>query len=252
MIFKEIGNKELPTMIFLHGGGLSNWSLNTIIDELKKDFHIVTPIIDGHGEAGETDFISIADSAAKLINYIDTQFNGQVFLVAGLSIGAQIVTEVLSQRENIAQYAIIESALVYPIKGIASTTVPLYNMCYGLIKQRWFSKLQAKTLSVPTSMFNRYYQDSLKMTKQSLINMTLSNGNYALNNNIANTKARVLIIVGEKEISIMKKSAQTLHEVIYGSELYIAPNMKHGEISLKYHEKYIELIRNLIVLKENP
>lgn len=246
MIFNEIGNKELPTMIFLHGGGLSNWSFNNIIDELKKDFHVVTPIIDGHGEAGEIEFISIADSAAKLIDYIDAQYNGQVFLLAGLSIGAQIVTEVLSQRENITQYAIIESALVYPIKGIGSTTIPLYNMCYGLIKQRWFAKMQAKTLSVPISMFEKYYQDSLKMTKHSLINMTLSNGNYTLNNNIANTKARVLIIVGEKEISIMKKSAQKLHEVIHGSELYIAPNMKHGEISLKYTEKYIKLLRSLI------
>lgn len=27
MKFKEFGNRELPTIIFLHGGGLSWWSM---------------------------------------------------------------------------------------------------------------------------------------------------------------------------------------------------------------------------------
>lgn len=250
MIFKETEINGFPTIIFLHGGGLSAWSLKPIVDELKKEFHIVTPIIDGHGEDGDETFVSISDSAAKLIQYIDTKYNGQVFAIAGLSIGAQILTEVLSQRADITQYAIIESALIYPIKGITNFTIPMFQLSYGLIKKRWFSKLQANSLSVPAELFETYYQDSLNMSKQSLINMTLSNGTYALKESISNTKAKVLVIVGEKEIAVMKKSAKKLQEIIPKSELYIAPNMKHGEISLKYPQKYIELIRKLFSLSQ--
>ncbi|MFA9462867.1 MAG: alpha/beta fold hydrolase [Velocimicrobium sp.] len=251
MIFKEAGCNEFPTMIFIHGGGLSDWSLMPIVDEFRKEFHVITPIIDGHGEAAIETFTSISDSATKLIRYIDTKCNGQVFIVAGLSIGAQIVTEVLSRRDNITQYAIIESALVYPIKGITKFTVPTYQLCYGLIKQRWFSNLQANSLCVPSNMFERYYQDSLRMSKRSLINITLSNGTYDLKEDIVNTKAKVLVIVGEKEITVMKKSAQRLSETIHGCELYIAPGMKHGEISLKYPQKYISLLRKLVNRKQN-
>ena len=43
----------------------------------------------------------------------------------------------------------------------------------------------------------------------------------------------------------MKKSAQRIHKKIHGSELYIAPDMKHGEISLKYPQKYIDLLKKL-------
>lgn len=247
MIFKETSNKDCPTIILLHGGGLSNWSLQKIVNQLQTDFHVVIPIIDGHGEDGEEEFISILDSANKLINYIDTECNGKVFAIGGLSIGAQIVTEILSQRENIADNAIIESALVYPIKGITAATIPAYKLCYGLLKKRWFSRMQAKSLCVSPDMFEIYYKDSLKISKQSLINITLSNGNYELKHSISNTKAKVLIIVGEKEISIMKKSAQRLHDEIRGSELYIAPKMKHGEISLMYPQKYVELIKLLFM-----
>lgn len=104
--------------------------------------------------------------------------------------------------------------------------------------------MQAKTLCVPEKMFEQYYDDSLKITKESLINITLSNGNYNLKNSISDTKARVLVIVGEKELSIMKKSGIRLHEVIAASELYIASNMGHGGISLLYPEKYVALITN--------
>lgn len=246
MIFKETGHNDFPTMIFIHGGGLSDWSLMPIVDEFQKKFHVITPIIDGHGEAAAETFVSIPNSAAKLIHYIDTQCNGRVFAIAGLSIGAQIVTEVISQRDNITQYAIIESALVYPIKGITTFTALTYQMCYGLIKQRWFSKLQAKSLCVPANMLETYYNDSMKMSKQSLINITLSNGTYNLKESISSTKAKVLIIVGKKEISVMKKSAKRLHKEISGSELYIAPGMRHGEISLKYPQKYIELLKRLL------
>ncbi|MDF2905465.1 MAG: alpha/beta fold family hydrolase [Herbinix sp.] len=242
MLFKETENQSLPTIILLHGGGLSWWSLQPIIELLKEIYHVVTPIIDGHGEDAHETFISIEDSAKKLINYIDTNHNGKVYAIGGLSIGAQIVTEVLSSREDIADFAIIESSLVYPIKGTSSMTIPAYKIFYGLIKLRWFSKLQAKTLCVPENMFEQYYTESIVMSKQSLINITLSNGNYELKSIISNTKAKVLILVGGKEIGIMRKSAKRLNMSIAGSELVVLPGMGHGEISLMYPEKYVELV----------
>jgi pimeloyl-ACP methyl ester carboxylesterase len=244
MIFEGTANKQMPTIILMHGGGLSSWSLQSVVEHLQSEFHIVTPIIDGHGENGDEEFVSIQDSAEKLIDYIDANYNGKVFAVGGLSIGAQIITEVLSQRADIAQYAIIESALVYPIKGTAAMTIPAYKLLYGLVKSRWFSKLQAKTLCVPDDMFEKYYRDSLKISKQSLINITLSNGNYNLKNSIEDTQSKVLIIIGENEIGVMKKSAQRLHEAIKDSELYIAPAMRHGELSLVHPKKYVELLKS--------
>ena len=243
MLFRETVNTDLPTIILLHGGGLSWWSFQDIIEKLQSDFHIVTPIIDGHAEDNE-EFISIEDSAEKLIKFIDKDYDGKVYAIGGLSIGGQIVTEVLARCDNICEYAIIESALVYPIKGTAAITLPMTKLCYRLVKKRWFSKMQAKTLCVPPKMFEQYYQDSLKISKQSLINITLSNGNYNLKRRIPNTKSKVLVIVGEKEIGIMKKSAKKIHEAVSGSKLYIAPKMKHGEISLVYSQKYVDLIKS--------
>ena len=245
MLFREAGNREFPTIILLHGGGLSDWSWDNVVQKLEHQYHIVTPVIDGHGDDGETEFISIADSATKLISYIDATLGGKVFAVGGLSIGAQITAEVLSVRNDIAEYAILESTLVYPIKGTSILTVPTYKLLYGMIKRRWFSKLQAKSLGIPEDFFERYYSDSLKISRQTLINITLCNGTYRLKDSIRNTSAKVLILVGSKEIGMIKKSAEMLHSQIKGSKLYTAERMRHGELSLVYPQKYLDQLYNL-------
>jgi pimeloyl-ACP methyl ester carboxylesterase len=227
----------------LHGGGLSWWSWQEIVDLLKENYHVVTPVLDGYGEAAEETFISIEESAQQLIHYIEENQNGKVFAIGGLSIGAQIVVEALSMRSDLCKHAIIESALIHPIPRTKLLTVPACKLSYGLIQKRWFSKLQAKELCVPEKMFDRYYEDSIKVSSQSLVNTILSNGTYQWKPSISQTKAKVLIIVGEKEVALVRKSAQDLYEAIEGSELYVASGMKHGEFSLGYSKKYVDLLK---------
>lgn len=129
---------------------------------------------------------------------------------------------------------------------VIALTVPMYNMCYGLIKKRWFAALQAKTLNVPDELLEIYYEESSRMTKESLINFTISNGNYPMPQTLCKTKAKTLILVGEKELSIVKKSALLLHETINGSFLKVIEKSGHGEISLKYPDKYLKLLEELL------
>jgi len=171
MIFKEFGNEDRPTVILLHGGGLSWWSWKPEIEALQNDYYVVAAIIDGHGDDFDSTFISIKESAKKVIQYIKNNCNGQVFAICGLSIGAQITTEILSKECNITQNAVIESALVCPSKIATVLTVPMYNMSYGLIKRRWFAKLQAKTLNLSEGLFESYYKDSSRMTKKRLLTL---------------------------------------------------------------------------------
>ncbi|AAK80426.1 pimeloyl-ACP methyl ester carboxylesterase [Clostridium acetobutylicum] len=250
MIFKEFGNKNMPTIVFLHGGGLSFWSFKEELSALKNSYRIVTPIIDGHGEDYNNTFISISNSAKHVINYIQESCNGHVFCICGLSLGAQILVEVLSLKHNISEYAVIESALVYPIKLSLNLMVAMNSLAYGLIKKKWFAKLQAKTLNVPQELFETYYKESSKMTKETLINITKSNGSYPMPNSICNTTASTLILVGERELSIMKKSAKLLNETIDNSILNIIPKAKHGEISLAYPKQYLDLLNKLFNSKK--
>lgn len=153
MIFEQTESTSLPVVILLHGGGLSSWSTRPLAELLKNDYRVITPIIDGHGEDHSETFSSIEDSVQKLIYFIDRKHGGRVFVLCGLSLGAQIVVETLSQRSTIAEHAIIESALAFRMRAVEALATPTYNLCCGLIKRRWFSEMQAKELLIPEGMF---------------------------------------------------------------------------------------------------
>jgi len=143
---KEYGKHNSDVIILLHGGGLSWWNYREEAELLENRFRVILPILDGHA-GSDRDFSTIESNAADIISFIDEQFGGKVLLIGGLSLGGQILLEILSQRADICQYAMVESALVIPSKLTHSMIKPAFGSCYGLIRHRWFSRLQFKSLA---------------------------------------------------------------------------------------------------------
>jgi len=242
MIFKQYGNPNKPVVVLLHGGGLSHWMWKPQIEAFQEKYHIITPILDGHGEENHTAFPSIAKSAMQVIAYINENFGGKVFAICGLSIGAQITVEILSKAKDITQKAVIESALVLPSKMMIALTKPMIDLSFFLVKKRGFAKLQAKQMYLPDSMFEDYFRDSTGMSKESMINMLLDNARYAVPENLGKTTADVLVMCGKEEYAMMRKSAEALHDTIKSSKLIMISDCGHG-VSLKFPEQYIELLQ---------
>jgi len=246
MITKEHGDKNNPVVVLIHGGGLSDWMWQPQIDALQNDYYVITVVLDGHGEAYETTFDSIEASARQIIAYIGQNFGGRVFAICGLSIGAQITVEILSRQYNIAQKAIIESAMVIPMKHMTGITKSMVGLSYPLAKRRWFAKLQAKQMYIPDTMFDHYFTDSAKITKRSLLNLILSNARYALPKEFINNRADVLAMCGSQEYAVMKKSTIEIHQTALKGQLLIVPDCGHG-VSIKSPDNYIELIKEFFV-----
>ena len=126
----EFGKQNRGNILLLHGGGLSWWNYRDIAQLLEKDYHVILPVLDGHA-GSNVPFTTIEDNAARLISYIDTRFGGRVLAIGGLSLGGQVAVEMLSQRPDICQYAMIESVLVKPMKLTSALIGPTFGMSYG-------------------------------------------------------------------------------------------------------------------------
>ena len=103
MIVKEYGKSNKDIIMLLHGGGLSWWNYEEVSEILKSNYHVILPILDGHS-GSDRDFTSIESNANEIIEYIDNNYNGNVKLIGGLSLGAQILLDILSKRDNICEY----------------------------------------------------------------------------------------------------------------------------------------------------
>ena len=244
MIVKEYGKSNKDIIILLHGGGLSWWNYEEVSEILKSNYHVILPILDGHS-GSDRDFTSIENNANEIIEYIDNNYNGNVKLIGGLSLGAQILLDILSKRDNICEYAIIESALVCPMKMTNILIESSINMSYGLINKKWFSKLQFKSLKIKEELFDKYYIDSSNITKDNMISFLKANSNYHLKN-IKTNKSKSIVIVGSKERPIMIKSAKRIHDELINSELEILSGYYHGDLSINHPNEYAEKVKKLI------
>ena len=234
----EYGKQNKDVALLLHGGGLSWWNYRDAAEILSEDFHVVLPVLDGHG--GEK-FTSIEDNAARIISHIDEHFGGQVAVLGGLSLGGQVALEMLTQRPDICRSALIESALVKPSRLTRAMIGPAFAMSYGLIKQRGFARWQASYLGIPKPLFEDYYRDTCAISKEDLIAFMQANCVYALKPMA--TTARVKVVTGSREQRSILESAKMIHRAIPGSELEILPGLRHGDLSLNHPVWYARMVR---------
>ena len=55
MIFHEFGDKCLPHIVLIHGGGNSWWNYLRQAQVLSEKYHVILPTLDGHGEEYQKD-----------------------------------------------------------------------------------------------------------------------------------------------------------------------------------------------------
>ena len=91
-----------------------------------------------------------------------------------------------------------------------------------------------------------YAAEVIGTTKENMIAFMEANSKYKIKDTLQDTKARVLIVVGDKERPIMKKSASLIKEKIGASRIKIIPNYSHGELSINNPDRYVSIINELI------
>lgn len=103
MKYHEFGDQNSPHIMMIHGGGNSWWNYLRQARILSNRYHVILPTMDGHGEEYAEKYISTEDTADKIMAYIDEKCNGQLFALCGVSLGGQIVMELLSRKPDLTK-----------------------------------------------------------------------------------------------------------------------------------------------------
>ncbi len=245
MQFREYGAENPETIILLHGGGLSWWNYREEAEILQARYHVVLPILDGHAGSGRP-FTSIEDCAGELIAFIDERFGGSVPLIGGLSLGAQILVEMLSQRPDLCRFALVESAMVIPQRLTGALIGPAFGASYGLIRSRAFSRLQFRSLHIQPALFEDYYRDTCLIRKPDMIAFMKANTAYALRDPISRCAAGIRVFAGEKETRGILRSAELLRARAPRCAVTILPGFRHGEFSLNHADRYCKEVQAIL------
>ena len=245
MKYLEFGLGQKETILLLHGGGLSWWSFRKVVELLQTEYHILLPILDGHA-GSDRPFTTIEENATEIISFIDRHLGGSITMIGGLSLGAQILLEMLSQRNDLCRYALVESAMVIPSKLTHAMIEPVFGSFYGLIKNRAFAKLQFRSLRMDPGLFEEYFRDTCRIPKKDMIAFLKANTSYALKPALQNCRADVRVVVGGREPKEMLRSAALIHGSLPESVMEIKEGLFHGEYSINHPEQYAAELRDML------
>jgi pimeloyl-ACP methyl ester carboxylesterase len=211
-------------MVFITGAGIGPFMWTHQIDyfEAYKKIMFNLP---GHGDNYDVDFTTIEAVASALRQIIlKESFDGKAIII-GHSIGAQILMWMMQNMRDVVYKGVIVSGLNKPMKGVDWLIKPAIYCSMPLIKYKRFARLQSKELSLPDSMFEQYYKDSLLISPVTLTNILKENMSYSF---VGNCGVEGIVIVGDAEKNIMKQSAKITAEVLGNKGYYNIQNAAHG------------------------
>ena len=225
--YQEYGDKNACLMIFLHGGGVSDWMWDKQIQYFTH-YHCIVPLLPEHGLNNDKIHFSIKGSTEEVINLIEEKASGKKVILIGFSLGSQVIIQLLSMKPDLIDFAIINSASARPMLYVNKVIKPTIGLSFPLIKNRWFSKLQAKTLYISEDYFEKYYEESCQIKPDTLVRVLEENMSFEIPKNFRKASGKILVTVGEKEKAIMKKSAKDIVETNPNCVGVIIPKIGHG------------------------
>lgn len=245
MKYREYGEAGKKTVILLHGGGLSWWNYREEAERLQDEYRVILPVLDGHA-GSDRPFTSIEDNAAEIIAFIDAHCGGSVKMIGGLSLGAQVLAEMLCQRGDICRYALIESAALIPAKWTNAMVGPAFSGSYGLIRNRGFAKMQFRSLHIKPELFEDYYRDTCAIAKPDMIAFMKANTAYELKPSFSGVSAAVYAYAGGRETGQILRSLDVMKKALPSCTVQILDGLYHGEFSLNHADEYVRTVKEIL------
>lgn len=229
LYIKETGKDNNETIIFLHGGGISGWMWDKQV-EAFSDYHCIVPDLPEHGKSVEVKPFTMKGAAEMIIDIIQNQArNGKAHIV-GISLGAQIIVQILSRAPEVVDHALISGTLVRSVPHTESFLKLLNYLIkvYEPVKDtEFFIKANMRTYNMPKSLFNEFKESTHLINSDSLNRILKENMLFKMPDSLEKAEAQVLVMTGEKDYKIIKESARDLLNVLPNSKGAMALKVGH-------------------------
>ena len=250
MTFHEFGDRTLPHVMLIHGGGNSWWNYLRQARVLAQHYHVILPTLDGHGEEYRTPYVSTERTADQLMDYIQQHCGGHLFALCGVSLGGQIVMELLARKPDLTEKAIIDGSLCYPRPMMARFCIAsvwlfgwlLFSKGACRLQLKLMPKLLPKEMVYPREIQEYYLQDIPRTPRKTLYTMYRTYmAQYHLKESVGSSRAQVMYWYGEKEMKCVKNSAHMFQQLLPSSRIYEAKGCGHGYLAVYLPEEWLNI-----------
>ncbi len=222
----EYGDAGKPTILFLHGLGVSSWMWQDQVEALRAKYHLLAVDLPGNGESHQAEWVSFAETAASLANIIRSQAaNGQAHVV-GLSLGGYTALTLLANFPEVVLSTVVSGVTIRPFPN----TIP-YRLMPKIMSQimGWSltTSLMSRVMQLPDEARPLYRRDSKNLRPETITRIYDEVMNFTLPGSLRQQQPRLLAVAGEKEAGLVLESLPDF-QVVETAVTAVIPSARHG------------------------
>lgn len=239
----EYGKVGQPTILFLHGLGVSSWMWQDQIEALQDRYHLLAVDLPGNGESYRAEWVSFADTAVTLATLIRDRATGRQAHVVGLSLGGYTALTLLANHPERVLSTLVSGVTIRPFPdNFAYKLMPKLMsraMGWGLT-----IALMSRVMQLPPEAQPLYRRDSKNLSRETILRTYDEVLSFKLPAGLAEQQPRLLAVAGEKEAKLVLDSLPDYHAV--GTAVTaIIPNAHHGWNG-EFPELFTEMIESWV------
>ncbi|WP_407375723.1 alpha/beta fold hydrolase [Methanobrevibacter sp.] len=244
---KEAGTG--PDMILIHGIFATKEIMNPLFDYYKKNYHVISYDVRGHGESDKPEKLTLEDYTKDLAAIVD-YYNLQKPAVVGLSMGSYITLRaaelypdlfskiVLIGTRGKGEISLMEKAVE---ENGGDRNIDLKQMGQ-LISKRVYPP---NTTPEQIAEYYRGNRGKVELTNKQRANIYASLARYDMMSDIDNVEIPVLLLVGEFDGLNPPEESQKVHDALKESHLEVVKGAGHI-IFFEKKDEVVSLIDNFL------
>jgi len=230
MYYEESGTQNAPSIVFIHGGGISGWMWKKQVASFQ-DYHCIVPDLPEHGKSIAEQPLTISDSADRIAELIRSLSTYSKAHVVGHSIGAKIIVEMLSRHPDVVDHAVIVSALFRPIpllKLFLNRTT--YKWTVSMLKSKRLLAYQVKQFGFPDEDDRQNLMKDFQLLTVDILDRVYGElyKHLKLPDHLMQASAPSLVMAGTKEPKAMRESVKDIVKALPSAKGFVFDGCGHN------------------------
>lgn len=245
----EYGTQTQPTILFLHGLGVSSWMWQAQIDVLQEHYHCLAVDLPGSGESYEETWHSFSDTATSLARLIKERTSNQQAHVVGLSLGGYLALQLVSKHPEVV--------LTTLVSGVSTSPMPnlwLYKSLLPLIcrthRVSFLVNQSIKVMGIPDEAIPLFQRDCERLTPKTAKKIYREVFEFSLPTGLEQLHSPLLAVAGDQEVDQVKDGLKEF-ERFPTAVTRIIPNAGHTW-SAEHPKLFADLVAAWVVQQPLP
>jgi pimeloyl-ACP methyl ester carboxylesterase len=224
LFVRESGPLDAPAIVFLHGGLLSGWAWEPVVERLEQ-YRCLVPDLPQYGKSFEQGPFEMGRAAEAVAELIRTRVQTGRAHLAGYSLGAQVGVQLLATEPHVVDRAVLCGTFVHTMPGVRLTR----RLAWLLARNAWFRwALINRHWTAPGSAeIGGYDEDARLNAGAELAHIAAASAGFTVPDGLDKSDVPTLFVTGGKEVRLMRHWAAALARSMPNAVDRVAMGMSH-------------------------